>query len=557
MEILEAFELTDQVLAEAYQVNEVCFWGPDPHHPDKIVRTGRILDTNPDVSEMPHVTLNQARLLAILRNYIRRASQNVQILYGYHVESVNVDNSNESRYPVVTAFRSTEEKSGNTEVRYLRSRYAVGCDGARSAVRRAIGQDLTGDVSDTWWGVMDILGVTDFPDIRMKCVIKSAAGTNILIIPREGGHLVRLYVELDPSEVKRETELEVTPEYLINCVNQSLNPYSFQLKQVGWWSQYKIGQRLCKRFDDLSLTGRGGVPRIFLAGDACHTHSAKAGQGMNVAIADAWNIGWKIGSVVTGRSRAELLLTYSQERQAVAKRLIEFDKEFSHAMSTRASIGSQPQDSVGENVALFQRYFAEQILFTSGTDTCYEPSLLVSKSGHQSLAKGFPIGKRFHSTQVIRLADALRLHLGHVIKADGAWRLFLFADRKAPGHESRFYTLCGYLASEESILKRVQHPDDPPDRLLDVRAVFQQSHKDVNLELVPEIMFPRKGKFGLKDYEKVFCAIPGDGDIFDLRGIDRNEGCMVVVRPDQVVAHVLPLDGVDELVAFFKEILIF
>ena len=61
-----------------------------------------------------------------------------------------------------------------------------------------------------------------------------------------------------------------------------------------------------------------------------------------------------------------------------------------------------------------------------------------------------------------------------------------------------------------------------------------------------------KGRYGLRDYEKMFCPdLKSRHDIFDMRGIDRNSGCMVVVRPDQYVAHVLPLDAYAELAAFF------
>jgi len=69
---------------------------------------------------------------------------------------------------------------------------------------------------------------------------------------------------------------------------------------------------------------------------------------------------------------------------------------------------------------------------------------------------------------------------------------------------------------------------------------------------MPPLLLPRKGRFGLCDYEKMFCADLTSGhDIFTLRGIDRAAGCMVIVRPDQYVAHVLPLDGFAPLAAFF------
>jgi phenol 2-monooxygenase len=70
------------------------------------------------------------------------------------------------------------------------------------------------------------------------------------------------------------------------------------------------------------------------------------------------------------------------------------------------------------------------------------------------------------------------------------------------------------------------------------------------VESMPAALRPRKGRFGLLDAEKVFCPDPKADDVFDLRGIDRDAGCLVVVRPDQFVAQVLPLDAHDELTDF-------
>ena len=95
------------------------------------------------------------------------------------------------------------------------------------------------------------------------------------------------------------------------------------------------------------------------------------------------------------------------------------------------------------------------------------------------------------------------------------------------------------------------------DSTLDVRAVFQRPHYEIALPKLPAILRPARGRLGLRDYEKVFAtdARPG-GDIFDERGIDRTAGALVIVRPDQYVAHVLPLDGFTDLNAFLAGFLI-
>jgi phenol 2-monooxygenase len=99
---------------------------------------------------------------------------------------------------------------------------------------------------------------------------------------------------------------------------------------------------------------------------------------------------------------------------------------------------------------------------------------------------------------------------------------------------------------------RFRADGEDQDALIDVRAILQQDRHDLALEGLPDLLKPRKGRFGLIDYEKVFTPDLKNGrDIFDLRGIDRKSGCIVVVRPDQYVAHVLPIDADGELSAFF------
>ena len=75
------------------------------------------------------------------------------------------------------------------------------------------------------------------------------------------------------------------------------------------------------------------------------------------------------------------------------------------------------------------------------------------------------------------------------------------------------------------------HPRRPdgaePDSVIDVRAVFQQGHRDLAVDELPPVLLPRKGRFGLTDYEKAFAPDPAAGDIFDVRGVDRETGCMV------------------------------
>ncbi len=514
MEMFEAFGFAHKVAAEAYWVNEVTFWRPD--ETGAIRRADRIQDVEDDLSEMPHVILNQARVHDFFLEIMRNSPTRLGVEYDSRLVDLQVDHDD---FPVVATVNDDET---------IRARYVVGCDGARSTVRRMLGKELRGESARQLWGVMDVLAVTDFPDIRLKCAIQSASEGSVLIIPREGGYMVRLYIELDELHGdERAADRDVSSEMLIRKACAILAPYSLEVVEVPWWSAYEIGQRVTDSFDDVPAGERGRrVPRVFIAGDACHTHSPKAGQGMNVSMADAFNLGWKLAAVVRGEAAASLLDTYTAERHAKAIELIEFDKDMARLFSERPT--------TADEAARFQSYFEKHGRYTAGVETRYDASMIVGSSEHQSLATGLVVGMRVHSAPVVRLADAKPMQLGHVLKADGRWRVIAFApsgDAGQPG--GPIAELCAFL-------------DDGPQ--VDLLAVFQQSHRDLAIESLPGRLFPPSGRLQLTDYEKVFCpALAGEPDIFDLRGIDRDRGAVVVVRPDQFIAVLLPLDAHAEL----------
>ncbi len=550
MEMFNAFGFSERVLKEACWINETTFWKPDDRQPAKIVRSGRVQDVEDGLSEFPHVVLNQARVHDFYLDLMRRSAAKMEPYYARRVVAVEppAPGSDPSAGRVtVTLERLDAPHQGRTET--VKARYVVGCDGARSIVRTSIGRELSGDSANHAWGVMDVLAVTDFPDIRCKSLIQSAGEGSILVIPREGGYLVRLYVELAKLEAgERVANRQITLDALIAKARRILNPYRLDVKEVPWWSVYEIGQRLTDKFDDVpedEVTTR--LPSVFIAGDACHTHSPKAGQGMNVSMQDAFNLGWKLVAVLRKQCAASLLHTYSAERRAVAKELIDFDREW-------AALLASTRDAGGSDPAKTQSYFVRSGRYTAGTATHYGPSILTGEAVHQHLAEGFVIGKRFHSAPVVRLADAKPVQLGHVINADGRFRIFAFADAGDPaGANSAVRRLCDFLAEDRrSPVRKFTPRGADIDAVIDVRAVFQQTHRDLAIEAMPALLLPRKGRYGLYDYEKMFCADSRSGhDVFAMRGIDRQAGCMVVVRPDQYVAHVLPLDGYAQLAAFF------
>ncbi|MBM1815345.1 FAD-dependent monooxygenase [Pseudosulfitobacter pseudonitzschiae] len=530
IEMFNTFGFAEDVLREGYWVNETTFWKPDPDHPAHITRTQKIDDVEPGLSEFPHVILNQARVHDFYLRCMANGARRLQPHYGRTLDSLTVGDGTQ---PVTARFQ------GPNGPETVQARYVVGCDGARSTVRRQIGRRLEGAAANQAWGVMDVLAVIDFPDVRLKSVIQSEEAGSVLIIPREGGYMVRMYIELDKLGAdERAAGRNITIEQLIAAAGRILHPYTLDVKDVAWWSVYDIGQRLCDRFEDDS-------GHIFIAGDACHTHSPKAGQGMNVSMGDTFNLGWKLAAVLRGQSDASLLRTYSDERQQVAQDLIDFDRDFARIFS------APPQPGNAAQASMLQEAFIKAGRFTAGMGVQYRPSMICSAGTHQALAAGLPVGQRFHSAPVVRLGDARPMELGHVIQADGRWRLFAFAGANDTGAGGgALHRLCTWAQDAVQAWG-----DGDTDAVIDLRAVMPQGHRDLDLMQMPSILRPAKGRFGLIDYEKVFCADPAH-DIFDMRGVNRATGCVVIVRPDQYVADVLPMGDTDALAAFFDGVFV-
>ncbi|WP_458778746.1 FAD-binding monooxygenase [Arthrobacter sp. D3-16] len=550
VETFQAFGFAERIIAEAYAITEMAFWKPDVNDSTRIVRTARTPDDPAGISEFPHLIVNQARVLDYFAEYMANAPTRMTPDYGYEFQGLEV--ADEGEYPVtVTLLHASGPNEGQEKI--VNAKYVVGADGARSKVRQAIGCTLAGDAANHAWGVMDALAVTDFPDIRTKCAIQSGEGGSILLIPREGGHLFRMYVDLgevDPND--KGAVRNTTIEEIIAKANEILHPYTLDVRNIAWHSVYEVGHRLTDRFDDVLPEERGTrTPRVFITGDACHTHSAKAGQGMNVSMQDGFNIAWKLGHVLEGRSPESLLSTYSAERQVVAKNLIDFDKEWSTLMAKK------PEEF--EDPAELENFYVSTAEFPAGFMTQYAPSMLVGSTDHQALAAGFPVGKRFKSAPVVRVADTNPVHLGHHATADGRWRIYVFADSGVPqqgsGHgvPSATELLAQWLAKSPESPLAATPSDADPDAWFDVKVIYQQDHHSIDIGAVPAVFKPQVGPFKLTDYEKVYATDPA-ADIFELRGLDRG-GVVVVVRPDQYVANVLPLTATAELGAFFAGLL--
>lgn len=184
-------------------------------------------------------------------------------------------------------------------------RYLVGCDGARSMVRRAAGIDFPGRAATRGAYVADIAGA----EIRPRAIGELVPGGMVMAV-RLGGGVDRIVIhpdDLPPRDLEDLTFAEIADSW------QKLTGQSLHDAQPRWISCFTDTSRQASRY-------RSG--RVFLAGDAAHIHIPAGAQGLSAGVQDAVNLGWKLGAVVTGRAPEALLDTYESERHPVGRELL-------------------------------------------------------------------------------------------------------------------------------------------------------------------------------------------------------------------------------------------
>ncbi|TKA66996.1 hypothetical protein B0A49_04491 [Cryomyces minteri] len=464
--------------------------------------------------------------------------------------------------------KARDGKQSETEI--VRAKYVIGCDGAHSWTRRQLGFKMEGEQTDFIWGVLDIQPITDFPDIRMRCAIHSANSGSVMVIPREN-KLVRLYIQLtevnkDGGAVDRST---ITPQMILKAAQKIMSPYTITYKYCDWWTAYQIGQRVGNNFS--------ASERVFLAGDAVHTHSPKAGQGMNVSMQDCFNLGWKIAGVVNGTLQRSVLKTYQSERRRIAQDLIEFDHRFSRLFSGRPA--KDAADEAGISMSEFKDAFVKGNMFASGIAVDYGSSSIVAKPGNssdqgdgtdvascrvvgkQELATEIKLGMRMPSFKVLNQSDARPWHFQERLNSDGRFRIVVFAgDVTDSAQMDRVQQLGKSLAAPDGVVRRFTPKDKKIDSVIDILTIHCGERQKVEMLDFPEIFHPFDEKSGW-DYSKVFAdavsyhEADADGKAYEKYGVNRRRGCIVVTRPDQYVGYVGELEDVGEVGKYFDGVL--
>lgn len=196
---------------------------------------------------------------------------------------------------------------------HLRSRYLVGCDGARSAVRKGIGVGFPGEPAkvETMLGVMEVTEDSATITAVVAEVHKTQLRFGLMPLQDENEGLYRIVVPADGVAEDRSTP-------------PTLEEFKQRLRAVAGTDFGAHSPRWLSRFGDATRQAeRYRVGRVLLAGDAAHIHPPTGGQGLNLGVQDAFNLGWKLGAAVNGWAPEGLLDSYHAERHPVGAAVLE------------------------------------------------------------------------------------------------------------------------------------------------------------------------------------------------------------------------------------------
>jgi phenol 2-monooxygenase len=623
LEILHSFGLGEDIWRQSNRMIEMRFWNPGAD--GQLQRTGSVPDTIPGISRWQQCVLHQGRIeKAFLDSIQRHSDGKLAVERAVLPESLSIDEhavDDPDAYPVTVEVRKLSEEEatptqmgksvpnglfrsslapddtpssvvGTGDRERIHAKYVIGCDGAHSWTRRQMGSKMEGDQTSFIWGVLDAVPITNFPDVRNRCAIHSVDSGSMMIIPREDG-LVRFYIQV--SELNRGVDRHsITPEMILATAKAIIAPYTLDIGEgdLDWWTAYVIGQRTADRF--------ALHDRVFIAGDACHTHSPKAGQGMNTSMQDTYNLAWKVAAAVKGVSPRSVLATYEMERKQIAQDLITFDHRFSRLFSGKPA--KDEADAAGISMAEFQDAFLKGNRFASGLSVDYQRSLLTVKPessskttvdggevvAHAAVAAPadgvasdpslsaedagetrIDVGKRFNTAQVVCHATALPYELADWILSDGRWRIVYFCgDVREPSCAREMQQLGDYLSSD--LLPRFTPAEQDVDSVIDVLTVAATPRAEFELADFHQALRPHTTKHHRKtadgryntsqDYHKVFVDDTtyhqGHGRAYEKYGVATQYGTLVLIRPDGYVSLLVRARDHTQLGAFFEKVLL-
>jgi 2-polyprenyl-6-methoxyphenol hydroxylase-like FAD-dependent oxidoreductase len=261
------------------------------------VRAGSLGTAREVTERVPYPNLwmvPQARTEGILRDLLRELGEEVEFGKAFASFTQNED--------------GVEVTLGDGEV--VRARYVVGCDGGRSAVRKALGLKLEGE------------GLDEKPMVVADIEVRGLDRSDWHLWPFTKGGAIGLCPLPQTSVFQLTGKAEVVGDDIEGFVRRVTG---HRVERVAWRSIYQPAVRMVNRYR---------VGRVFLAGDAAHVHPPTGGQGLNTGVQDAYNLGWKLAYVARGGPDS-LLDSYEAERLPIAAAVLGLSKRLLQTKSLK------------------------------------------------------------------------------------------------------------------------------------------------------------------------------------------------------------------------------
>lgn len=266
--------------------------------------------------------------------------------------------------------------------------------------------------------------------------------------------------------------------------------------------------------------------RVLLAGDACHTHSSGAAQGMNTGVHDAVNLAWKLGGIVKGWYGPEILQTYEDERRPAAQHLIELDKAFSATIS--GTVPENYKDSPLNANELFTKLFDETILFNIGLGISYGENA-INKAPSTGMISA---GRRGPDALILALGSRVPVRLYQVTKNTGQWCIIVFSGRPDVTRD----TMCRSVPKLNALRATL------PDKMIRFITLSAGSIDDGDSAFGN----PRVGNIY---YDQ-------DRSAHERYSIATAKGAVVVLRPDGILGYATSLGDIDGVKDFFADFVV-
>ncbi|RSM08909.1 hypothetical protein CEP52_004352 [Fusarium oligoseptatum] len=508
IETFQMLRIGDELMKTGVRVHDICLWRGSQK--EGIRRTGR---------EVHY----PASVVDVLEPYILLCHQGM--MESTFIDDLRKSGVEVSRSHKFTGFTSQSEDPTSpllincdlpNEQTTIQARYLVGSDGARSQVRNCI------------------------PDANGQGSPHNSSMAQFLIIPRER-NMTRLYIEMKSSI----TSKGLAQDYVMEQARLVMAPYRVEWLSVEWFGNYAVSQRVAAKFLDPTA-------RAFIAGDASHSHSPKAAQGMNTSVHDSWNLGWKLNLAARGFARDGLLQTYEQERKKIAHDLINFD--FEHA-----------NEIAGGDAKRLAENFRKNTRFISGIGVEYGANELNQGVGEAFDGNAKP-GCNLPPAKVTRYIDACPVDIQLNIPILGQFRLYFAVPNVTGAGEKGFLESFDQAVSASSSFlsqlskaaevsykakPRAQRADDAylrPERYTTVSQLFTYGL----------ITSTDKNEFEIAELPQTFSKSKwtvylDDVSYLDRRGVSctekwlgpvsQGEVAVVVVRPDGYVGALRRFKG--------------